>query len=314
MVAGEARDLVVEYSSEGSPMGGLTIGCFPPAHSDGRERAAAAAAAADVAVVFVGTGSEWETEGRDRPHMDLPGDQDALVEAVVAANSRSVVVVNASAPLGLPWVERAGAVLWQWFPGQEGGDAVADLLLGRVSPSGRLPTTLPYRIEDTPAFAHYPGEDGIVRYSEGVLVGYRGHDASGVDPLFCFGHGLSYTTFAYSDLVVRPTSPVAGDALQVSFDVTNVGECGGAEVVQCYVHDVVASVVRPPQELKAFARVDLAPGETCRVDLTLDARALAFWDDASHEWRVEPGEFEVRVGASSRDLRLVSTLTVSSSE
>ena len=310
MTAGVARDLVVEYSSDGLPMGGLTIGCYPPVPPDARERAAAAAAAADVAVVVVGTGAEWETEGRDRPHMDLPGEQDALVEAVVAANPRSVVVVNASAPLTLPWVERAAAVLWQWFPGQEGGDALADILMGAVSPSGRLPTTLPVRIEDTPAFAHYPGENGIVRYEEGVLVGYRGHDAHAVDPLFCFGHGLSYTTFEYSNLAVEAASPEAGNGARVSFDVTNTGARDGAEVVQCYVHDAAASVARPPQELKAFARVDVASGETRRVDLALDERAFAFWDEAVHGWRVEPGELEIRVGASSRDIRLTSTVTV----
>jgi len=306
MTAGEARDVVVEYSSGGLPVGGLTIGCFPPTPEDSRVRAAEAAAAADVAVVVVGTGQEWETEGRDRPHMDLPGEQGALVEAVAAASPRSVVVVNASAPLTLPWVERAGAVVWQWFPGQEGGDALVDILLGAVSPSGRLPTTLPVRIEDTPAFAHYPGESGAVRYEEGVLVGYRGHDASGVDPLFCFGHGLSYTEFEYANLVLEPTAPKVGDVVHVSFDVTNTGARSGAEVAQCYVHSAAASVVRPPQELKGFARVELAPGETRRVDLTLDERAPAFWDEGEHRWRVEPGELEVRVGASSRDIRLIS--------
>ena len=310
MTSGEARDVVVEYSSEGKPMGGMAIGCFPPTRPDAVERAAEAAAAADAAVVIVGTGQEWETEGRDRPHMDLPWEQDALVDAVVAANRRSVVVVNASAPLTLPWVENAGAVVWQWFPGQEGGPALADILLGKESPSGRLPTTLPVRLEDTPAFAHYPGEGGVVRYEEGVFVGYRGHDAHGPDPLFCFGHGLSYTTFEYTNLAVDPPSPGQGDAVRVALDVTNSGGRAGAEVVQCYVHDVAASVARPPQELKAFARVHLEPGETRRVDLALDERAFAFWDDVAHGWTVEPGELEIRVGASSRDVRLTSTVTV----
>ncbi len=235
LASGEAVDLVVEYSSDSIAMGGISVGCFPPTPADAIARAAAEAAAADAAVVVVGTGPDWETEGRDRPHMGLPGDQDALVEAVLAARPDAVVVVNASAPLALPWSASARSILWQWFPGQEGGDALADVLLGAESPSGRLPTTLPRRIEDTPAHADYPGSDGVVRYDEGVFVGYRGHDANGVDPLFCFGHGLSYTTFEYSNLAVTPRAPEQGESVRAAVDVDEHGRprgCRGGAVLR----------------------------------------------------------------------------------
>jgi len=231
--------------------------------------------------------------------MDLPGGQDELISAVLAANPRSVVVVNAGAPVTMNWADAAGAIVQAWFPGMEGGNAIADVLFGDVNPSGRLPTTFPRHLSDSPAFAHYPGRDGVVRYGEGLLVGYRHYDKRGVEPRFCFGHGLSYTRFAYAHARLE----ASGDGVRISVEVSNVGERSGAEVVQVYVRDPSAADDEPDKQLRQFARVELAPGETRGVSLELSKRAFAHWDVAAHAWAVKPGEREIQIGASSRDIR-----------
>ena len=308
LVAGQSYELEAEAVPTAPAFGGLGIGCLPPTSDDMLDRAAALAARADAVVCVVGTDDEWESEGHDREAMDLPGAQDDLVRAVIAANPRTVVVVNAASPVAMPWADDAAAVLQCWFPGEEWGNALADVLSGDVSPSGKLPTTIPVRLEDTPAFVNYPGERGQVRYGEGVFVGYRWYDARRIEPRFCFGHGLSYTTFELGD--VRWALTEAEPSVTLVVPVTNTGARRGAEVVQCYVRDVEATVARPPQELKAFAKVDLEPGETREVTLTLDRRSFAFWDVERDDWTVEPGEFELRVGTSSRAIAHRITVTI----
>jgi beta-glucosidase len=296
LVAGEARELEAEFIPAAPALGGLAIGCLPPSPPDLMERAVALAARADAVLLVVGTDGDWESEGNDRQTMALPPPQDELVRAVAAANTRTVVVLNAGSPLDQPWIDDVPAVLQCWFAGQEWGNALADVVSGEVAPSGKLPTTFPKRLEDTPAFTNYPGERGKVRYGEGVFVGYRWYDMRDIEPRFCFGHGLSYTSFDLGE-------PVWDDATAtVRVSVTNGGSRRGAEVVQCYVRDVEASVARPVHELKAFAKVWLDPGESRSVDLVLDERAFAFWDVDLHDWRIEPGEFELRIGTSSRDI------------
>jgi beta-glucosidase len=291
--AGEPHELEVEFVPPGG-LGGLEIGCKPPAPPDLMERAVALARRADAVVCIVGTDNDWETEGNDRESMMLPPPQDELIRAIAAAHPATVVVVNAASPVDMPWETDVGAVLQAWFPGEEWGDALADVLSGDVSPSGKLPTTIPLRIEDTPAFTNYPGERGKVRYGEGVFVGYRWYDARSIAPRYCFGHGLSYTTFELA--------PPTWDGRELRVRVTNTGATRGAETVQCYVHDQDASVARPPHELKAFAKVWLDPGESREVVMHLDERAFAFWDVESRDWCVEPGTFELRLGTSSRDI------------
>ncbi len=291
LTAGEPHTLEVEFVPPRG-LGGLEIGCRPPAPPDLMDRAVALARRADAVVCVVGTDNDWETEGHDRESMALPPPQDELVRAIAAVNQSVVVVVNAASPIEMPWADDAAAILQAWFPGEEWGYALADVLSGDVSPSGKLPTTIPVRLEDTPAFTNYPGERGKVRYGEGIFVGYRWYDARRIEPRFCFGHGLSYTTFELGS----PTWD--GNALHVL--VTNTGSVRGAETVQCYVRDSEASVARPQQELKAFAKAWLDPGESRDLTLRLDERAFAFWDVAEHAWTVEPGEFELRVGTSSR--------------
>jgi beta-glucosidase len=300
LAAGEPHEIEVEFVPPRG-LGGLEIGCKPPAPPDLMERAVALAARADAVVCVVGTDNDWESEGHDRESMALPPPQDELVRAVAAANPRTVVVVNAASPVDMPWTDAAGAILQAWFPGEEWGNALADVLSGDVSPSGKLPTTIPVRIEDTPAFTNYPGERGQVRYGEGVFVGYRWYDTRDLPPRFCFGHGLSYTTFALGE--------PSFDGATLRVPVTNTGDLRGAEVVQCYVRDVESTVARPRQELKAFAKVWLEPGESSEVELALDDRAFAFWDPLQHDWVVEPGEFELRIGTSSRDIRHTIAVT-----
>jgi beta-glucosidase len=299
LVAGTAVEIVVEFAErEGFFMRGVKLGHRRPAPPDLLDRAVAAAAAADAVVVVVGTNDDWESEGHDRDTMDLPGAQDELVARAVAANPNTAVVVNTGAPVTMPWADAAPAILQAWFGGQEMANALADVLFGDTEPGGRLPTTLPLLLEHNPSFGNFPGENGEVRYGEGVLVGYRSYEARRLATRFPFGHGLSYSTVDIGTPVVE-----VGDRVTVSVPVTNTGARRGSEVVQCYVAPPRPSrVVRPPQELKAFAKVALDPGEQTTVTLELDERAFAYWDPPASGWRVDPGTYEVRVGRSSAEI------------
>jgi beta-glucosidase len=311
LAAGQTYQLKVEYSKQQAPrFAALRIGCLPAQPADLMERAVQAASGADVALVFIGTSGEWESEGFDRPDMELPGRQVELVEKVAAANPNTVVVLNTGSPISMRWLDRVAAVVEAWFPGQECGNAIADVLFGDVNPSGRLSQTWPVRLEDNPAFINYPGENGRVVYGEGLFVGYRYYEKKKIEPLFPFGHGLSYTTFEYSNVRLDKAEYALGEPITVSVDVTNSGSRAGKEVIQLYVRDVESRLVRPEKELKAFAKVALKPGETQTVTLTLDERALSFYDDAQAQWAAEAGEFEVLVGASSRDIRCTCVLTL----
>jgi beta-glucosidase len=309
LAAGETVPLRFEWATANGDLG-LDLRVLEPWPGDVQDRAVAAAADADVAVVVVGLDSTWETEGRDRTDLSLPGDQASLVRRVAAANPRTVVVVNAGAPIDLSWIDAVPAVVQLWYPGQEGGHALADVLLGAVNPGGRLPTTFPKRLADLPAMLNYPGERGEVRYGEGLFIGYRAFDRLEVEPAFPFGHGLSYTTFSYGPVGVSSSTTGPGLGLEVTVAVTNTGAVAGDEVVQLYVGDPEATVLRPPKELKGFVRLrDVAPGATVEARFALDDRSFAFWDPAAHDWVVEPGEFEVLVGASATDLRGRATVT-----
>ena len=311
--AGRDYELVVEFATRKNwPMSGFVAGGQPPEPDDPMGQAVALAARADAAVVVVGLNAGWETEGRDRTTMDLAGRQDELVRAVAAANPNTVVVVNAGAPVSMDWADDVKAILQIWYPGQELGHALADVVFGHAGPGGRLPTTFPRRLQDTPAFTNYPGESGRVLYGEGMFVGYRWYDKRHIEPLFPFGHGLDYTEFSYGRLEV-PSAVVAGLAIVAHIEVTNTGSRPGTEVVQVYVSDIESSLVRPPKELKSFAKVTLAPGETRRVELVIDAAALSFWDPSAHAWLAEAGEFELSVGRSAADIRARATFSLSES-
>lgn len=304
MVAGQSYQLAIEYQCPSEPgMVGFSCGCLIPEPDDLMERAVAAASSCDVAVVVVGLNADWETEGSDRVDMNLPGRQVELIERVAAANPRTVVVLNAGSPLAMDWEERAPSILQIWYPGQEMGHALADVVFGDVSPGGRLPTTIPKRYEDNPAIDNYPGKDGEVHYEEELRVGYRHYDSQGIAPRFAFGHGLSYSKFEYGEATLSKNKIAAGESLKLSVEVRNVGSRSSSEVVQVYVHDDESRLFRPEQELRAFEKIELAPDEATVVNFALDERALSYYDPAKPGWVVEPGSFEVRVGASSRDIR-----------
>jgi beta-glucosidase len=300
----------------GCPMPGETAASesAPPRGAQISE-AADLAEAADVAVVFAGHSDRIESEGFDRESLALPAGQDELIEAVVAANPNTVVVLNVGAPVLMGrWVERVPAVLNAWFGGEQVGPAIAAVLFGDANPSGKLPVTFPKRAQDSPARHYFPDAHGTVRYDEGLYVGYRHYDKRQIEPQFPFGHGLSYTRFEYSDLKVTPQQVLPGQPVRVRLRVRNVGPREGAEVVQLYVRDRHCRLERPVKELKAFRKIALKPGQTRAVAFTLDRSAMAFYDPARHDWVTEPGVFEVLVGASSRDIRLRATFELAHGE
>jgi beta-glucosidase len=276
------------------------------------------AARADAVVVAAGFGPETESEGADRT-FGLPPGQDELISEMAAANRNTIVVVTSGGGLDTSgWLERVPALIEAWYPGQEGGTALAEIISGAVNPSGRLPVTFERRWEDNPVHDSYYPADGTnrVEYKEGVFVGYRGYERAGTKPLFPFGYGLSYTTFRYANLTVRPApARPAGEAAsaplyEVSFDVRNTGAREGADVAQVYVGDTHAKVARPAKELKGFVKVSLRPGETRRVTVTLDRRAFSYYDPDSKQWRADPGDFDVLVGRSSEQIELRGKLTL----
>jgi beta-glucosidase len=273
--------------------------------SDLIQEAVDAAKQADVALVFCGLTEICESEGFDREHMDMPLTHNALIDAVTNANPRTIVILSNGAPVTMPWVDKVGAILEGYLAGQGGGSALVDLLFGVASPCGKLAETFPLSQADLASDAHFPGQHDQVQYRENLNVGYRHFDSAKLPVLFPFGHGLSYTKFDYSGLKIRKLD---GGHVHVTFSLTNGGSIRAAEIVQCYVHDKETSVYRPEQELKAFTKIWLNPGERKTVEWTLETDAFAFYDVGHKTWIVEPGDFEVRVGASSRDIRLQTTI------
>lgn len=270
--------------------------------------AVALAKASDAAVVVVGNSPKLESEGFDRKTLSLPDGQDALIEAVSRVNPRTIVVVMAGAPVDMTrWIDRAPAVLFAWYAGQESGHAVARVLFGDENPSGRLPVSFPKRIEDSTAYGNYPGENLEVDYAEGIYVGYRGYDKRKIDPLFPFGFGQSYTHFAYANLKLDRATVRRGQSVTATVDVRNTGQREGRECVQLYLRDIESRLDRPVKELKGFQQVTLLPNETKTVSFVLDEAAMSYFDPALMQWVAEPGLFEVLVGASSRDIRLTSS-------
>ena len=276
-------------------------------------QAVALAKSSDAAVVMVG---DHEAEGHDHP-LTLDGNQDGLVAAIAAANRHTVVVLKTGSAVFMPWVDKVPAILEAWYPGEDDGHAVAAVLFGDVNPSGKLPLTFPKRLADLPASTpiQYPGVDDVGHYSEGIFVGYRHFDAKNIKPLFPFGHGLSYTTFGFKNLVVTSknisTKYNSNPTVTVGLDVTNTGKRFGKEVVELYVGlPSSAAIPQPPMQLKAFEKVALNAGQTCHVRLKLDARSFSYWDTNAHGWNIMPGAYRIMAGSSSRDIHLQSSLTV----
>lgn len=270
-----------------------------------------AAKAAEVAVVFAGLPDSFESEGYDRAHLNIPDCQNALIEAVAAVQPNTIVVLHTGSPILMPWLTKVPAVLNMYLGGQAVGGAAADVLFGDVCPSGRLAETFPIKLEDTPAYMNYPGNGDTVMYAEDVYVGYRWYDSRKMEVLFPFGFGLSYTSFAFSNLKLGAAEIAANDILSVSVDVTNTGERTGKQVVQLYVAPPVnAKQPRPVHELKGFEKVELAAGETTTVSFKLDSRSFAYFEERIGDWYIEAGEYSIQVGASCRDLPLCASIKV----
>ena len=304
LVAGRGYPIRLDYRTGQTPYEYLSFGVREPRPSF--DDAVAAARTADAVVVLVGSSSTTEGEGYDRTSLDLPGDQNRLVEAVATANPRTVVVINAGAAMTMPWHDKVPAIVDMWMPGEGGAAALADILLGRVNPSGRLPVSFPARTED----------DGVdlkplkSRYAEGLQVGYRGASARGVSPLFGFGHGLAYTRFDYSALTA-PRRVRGGAPVTVRLMLRNTGSRAGKEVVQLYVAPAVPIAGEAALQLRAFAKVAIPAGSSRQVVLTLDPRAFSFYDVDAGKWQVRPGAYKLMVGASSTDIRLVGSILAS---
>ncbi len=278
------------------------------------EAAAAVAADADFALVMAGLPLSYESEGIDRTHIDLPPSHNKLISAVAKVQPNTAIILTNGSAIAMPWIDQVSAVLETWLGGQAGAGAIADAVFGKVNPSGKLAETFPVRLEDTPAYLNFPGEDGQVIYGERMFVGYRYYDKRNIEPLFPFGHGLSYTEFAYSDLKLSATELTDKDQLQVSLTVSNTGKVTGKEVIQLYVADPESSVQRPTKELKAFDKIELKPGESKEVSFTLNKRDFSYYSKVYNRWLAESGKFEILIGSSSRDIRLQGSLTLSNTE
>ena len=282
----------------------------PPAVSQRLISNAVAAAKSAAVVIYVGGLNHkggYDAETTDRPDLKLPGGQDELLEKIVEANPKTAVVFMGGAAVEMgPWLSKAPAVLYAWYPGMEGGNALARILFGDVNPSGKLPCTFPKQLADSPAHAlhAYPGANGTVTYAEGLLVGYRWFDAKNIEPLFPFGHGLSYTKFDYSGLKLTTDNDAKHPAVTVEFEIANTGDREGAEAAQVYVQEMKPSVARPLKELKGFAKVSLKPGQKQKVSVRLEQGAFSFYDPDKKGWVAEKGDFTILVGRSSRDIAL----------
>lgn len=306
LTAGKPVKLVIEHSNNYAVLGSaLHLGWYPP-HPDELAAAMQAAKSAEVAIVFAG---EQLGEGMDKTSLHLPGNQDALIESVASQNPHTVVVLNTSTPVAMPWLEHVAAVLETWYPGQESGKGTASLLFGDADPGGRLPITFPAGPEEGPATRaqEYPGVDGVAHFDEGILVGYRWYDAHRQKPLFPFGFGLSYTNFSLDNLKLT----LDGDTVNVSLSVRNVGSRQGSDVVEVYVGEPTEAD-EPPSQLKGFAKVTLQPGEQKQLTIAVPVKSLAPWSEKDHAWRLSPGDYEFKVGESSRDFRLRGQLQLQS--
>jgi beta-glucosidase len=308
--------VVLEHKGRPSQFGGgarLRLGIVRQGQFVSAE-AKTLATKADVIVVAAGFDQETESEGADRTFA-LPPGQNELIQEMAAANKNTIVVITSGGSVDMnPWVDRVPAILEAWYPGQQGGVALAEVLFGEVNPSGRLPVSFERRWEDNPVHDSYYTEKGTRRivYKEGIFLGYRGYERANIKPLFPFGSGLSYTTFKYSNLTIKPSAAGTGPLYEVSFDVRNTGTREGADVAQLYIGNPETKVARPKKELRGFSKVSLRPGETKKVSIKLDARAFTYYDVDSKQWRADPGNFDVLVGRSSEQIELRTKIALPS--
>ena len=290
----------VEYFFEGR-FPAIHFGCMPPEKINLLEEAVEVAKNADAVILVVGTNSDWETEGNDRADLSLPANQDQLIENILKENENTVVVLNSGSPVSMPWLDESKAVLQSWFGGQEYGNSLADLVFGRVNPSGKLPTTFPVKIEDTPAFDYYPGKNSQMDYEEKLLVGHRWYEKKNIKPLFPFGFGLSYTNFSFSNLELNKKDDFNIDC---KFKLKNLGKMDGSEVAQCYVSFSDAAKDEPLKSLQSFKKVFIKKDSEVEVKLSLNKRNFSYWDVEKKDWVVKSGKYTISIGSSSEHIEL----------
>ena len=303
---GETYRIEVQYHFEGS-FPALYIGCQAPDQVDIFQEAIETAANADEVILVVGTNSDWETEGNDRADFNLPSNQNKLIEAILEANQNTTLIINTGSPVHMPWANKAKAIVQTWFAGQEFGNALVDILSGEVNPSGKLPTTFPAKIEDTPAYKIYPGNDLQMNYDEKRLVGHRWYEKKSIKPLFSFGHGLSYTNFQYQNLEVTVND---GFSVSCKFEVQNVGDISGLEIAQCYVSFAEAQQDEPCKTLQGFAKEEIGANQIQKIEIILNARNFSYWSVETNTWQIRKGSYRIHIGSSSENIFLEASINL----
>ena len=303
---GEAYKIEVQYKFEGS-FPAVYIGCQAPDEVDIFQEALETASHADDVILIVGTNSDWETEGNDRADFNLPANQNKLIEAILEANQNTVVVINTGSPIHMPWEKKAKAIIQTWFAGQEFGNALVDILSGDVNPSGKLPTTFPVKIEDTPAYKNYPGKNLQMNYDEKLLVGHRWYESNSIKPLFCFGHGLSFTSFNYQNLEVTTGSDFV---VTCKFEIQNTGDISGLEIAQCYVGFASPLPGEPYKTLQGFIKEEIGANELKKVEIKLGPRNFSFWSVETNTWQIREGSYQILIGSSSENILLQANINL----
>jgi beta-glucosidase len=303
---GEAYKIEVQYKFEGS-FPAVYIGCQAPDEVDIFQEALETASHADDVILIVGTNSDWETEGNDRADFNLPANQNKLIEAILEANQNTVVVINTGSPIHMPWEKKAKAIIQTWFAGQEFGNALVDILSGEVNPSGKLPTTFPVKIEDTPAYKNYPGKNLQMNYDEKLLVGHRWYESNSIKPLFCFGHGLSFTSFNYQNLEVTTGSDFV---VTCKFEIQNTGDISGLEIAQCYVGFASPLPGEPYKTLQGFVKEEIGANEFKKVEIKLGPRNFSFWSVETNTWQIREGSYQILIGSSSENILLQANINL----
>ena len=306
LIEGTTYQLEIRYKFEGN-FPAIYIGCQAPDKVNLFDEALEVASAADQVILIVGTNSDWETEGNDRSDFNLPVNQNHLIEEVLRVNPNTLVVLNTGSPVKMPWADKAEAIMQTWFAGQEFGNALVDIITGEINPSGRLPTSFPKNIEDTPAFNSYPGKDLQMNYDEKLLVGYRWYDKKNIKTLFPFGHGLSYTNFKYSDLEVDVR---ATNMASCKFSVRNTGQVAGIETAQCYVSFKTIDDSEPEKTLQGFSKIALNPNDESSIEINLNSRNFSSWNVAKRSWEVRAGSYEILIGSSAENILLQTTINL----
>jgi len=287
------------YSFEGR-FPAVQFGCLPPDKINLLDEAKKLAKISEAVIIVAGTNSDWETEGNDRKNLELPCNQDELINQITEINSNCVVVLNTGAPVSMSWSKKPKAIIQSWFGGQEYGNALMDIIFGKINPSGKLPTSFPTKIEDTPAYSSYPGENSQMNYEEKLLIGYRWYEKKEIQPLFPFGHGLSYTNYKYENLKIEKKA----EKIFCTLEVSNIGKFDGKEIIQCYVSSPLTNEEEPIKTLQSFKKVKIKKGQTKTVKLKLNERNFSYWDTASKNWKIKKGDYQISIGSSSKNIHL----------